>query len=98
MVHLLATAFSVPKGKTGCSYPLISYPHISKRDLIIIAAVIIIMIIIGRSLLGKEELAQEGCMIFSAILKYMGDLPSRSSFTLDIQSRLYHLVYENLKT
>jgi len=31
-----------------------------------------------RSLLGKEELAQEGCMIFSAILKYMGDLPSRA--------------------
>ena len=71
---------------------IISPPHISKRNQIIIAAIITIMIIIGRSLLGKEELAQEGCMIFSAILKYMGDLPSRSSFTLDIQSRLYHLV------
>ena len=47
VVDLLATAFSVPKGKTGCSYPLISYPHISKRNLIIIAAVIIILIIMA---------------------------------------------------
>ena len=31
-----------------------------------------------RSLLGKDELAQEACMIFTAILKYMGDLPSRA--------------------
>ena len=75
------------KRENGLQLPL---NIISPYFLIIIAAV---MIIIGRSLLGKEELAQEGCMIFSAILKYMGDLPSRSSFTLDIQSRLYHLVY-----
>ena len=34
-----------------------------------------------RSLLGKEELAQEACMIFSSILKYMGDLPSRAART-----------------
>ena len=26
----------------------------------------------------KEEIAQEACMIFTAILKYMGDLPSRA--------------------
>ena len=31
-----------------------------------------------KSLLHKEELAQEACMIFTAILKYMGDLPSRA--------------------
>ena len=31
-----------------------------------------------RTLLGKDELAQEACMIFTAILKYMGDLPSRA--------------------
>ena len=46
--------------------------------LLIIIVIIIIIILIIRSLLGKEELAQEGCVIFSAILKYMGDLPSRS--------------------
>ena len=46
--------------------------------LIIVIVIIIIIILIIRSLLGKEELAQEGCVIFSAILKYMGDLPSRS--------------------
>ena len=44
----------------------------------IVADLVNIIVILFRSLLGKEELAQEGCMIFSAILKYMGDLPSRS--------------------
>ena len=45
----------------------------------IVADLVNIIVILFRSLLGKEELAQEGCMIFSAILKYMGDLPSRSA-------------------
>ena len=31
-----------------------------------------------KNLLTKEELSQEACMIFTAILKYMGDLPSRA--------------------
>merc|ERR1719348_926570 len=31
-----------------------------------------------KSLLNKEDLRQEACMIFTAILKYMGDLPSRA--------------------
>ena len=31
-----------------------------------------------KSLLHKDELSQEACMIFTAILKYMGDLPSRA--------------------
>ena len=44
----------------------------------IVVDIVNIIVILFRSLLGKEELAQEGCMIFSAILKYMGDLPSRS--------------------
>jgi myosin-7 len=30
-----------------------------------------------RKLVGKEELAEEACFAFTAILKYMGDLPSR---------------------
>ena len=53
------------------------------------------ILLIIRSLLGKEELAQEGCMIFSAILKYMGDLPSRSAVlqkkkkSMQIQSTKY---------
>ena len=45
---------------------------------LLLIIIVIILILIIRSLLGKEELAQEGCVIFSAILKYMGDLPSRS--------------------
>ena len=31
-----------------------------------------------KTLLHKDELSQEACMIFTAILKYMGDLPSRA--------------------
>ena len=31
-----------------------------------------------KSLVHKEELGQEAVMIFTAILKYMGDLPSRA--------------------
>lgn len=30
-----------------------------------------------RKLTNKEELADEACFMFQAILKYMGDLPSR---------------------
>lgn len=30
-----------------------------------------------KKLLAKEELAEEACFAFSAILKYMGDLPSK---------------------
>lgn len=30
-----------------------------------------------KKLLMKEELAEEACFAFSAILKYMGDLPSK---------------------
>lgn len=30
-----------------------------------------------RKLLGKEELAEEACFAFTAILKYMGDLPAK---------------------
>ena len=30
-----------------------------------------------KKLLNKEELSQEACFAFNAILKYMGDLPSR---------------------
>ena len=34
-----------------------------------------------KTLLKKDELSQEACMIFSAILKYTGDLPSRAMRT-----------------
>jgi myosin-7 len=30
-----------------------------------------------RKLVNKEEIAEEACFIYQAILKYMGDLPSR---------------------
>lgn len=30
-----------------------------------------------RKLVGKEELAEEACYAFTAILKYCGDLPSK---------------------
>jgi hypothetical protein len=30
-----------------------------------------------KKLLTKEELAEEACFAFSAVLKYMGDLPSK---------------------
>lgn len=30
-----------------------------------------------KKLLQKEELSQEACFAFNAVLKYMGDLPSR---------------------
>ena len=63
--------------------------------LLIIIVIIIIIILIIRSLLGKEELAQEGCVIFSAILKYMGDLPSRSK-VLQKQNKKHHKSYITL--
>ena len=63
--------------------------------IIIIILLIIILILIIRSLLGKEELAQEGCVIFSAILKYMGDLPSRSK-VLQKQNKKHHKSYITL--
>lgn len=34
-----------------------------------------------KKLLNKEELSQEACVAFNAILKYMGDLPSRRTRT-----------------
>jgi len=34
-----------------------------------------------KKLMNKEELAQEACMCFHAMLKYMGDLPSRRTRT-----------------
>lgn len=30
-----------------------------------------------QKLIGKEELAEEACFAFTAILKYMGDLPAK---------------------
>ena len=63
--------------------------------IIVIIIIIIILILIIRSLLGKEELAQEGCVIFSAILKYMGDLPSRSK-VLQKQNKKHHKSYITL--
>ena len=34
-----------------------------------------------KKLLGKEELSQEACLCFLAVLKYMGDHPSKRSRT-----------------
>lgn len=34
-----------------------------------------------KKLMNKDELREEACMIFHAILKYMGDLPSRRTRT-----------------
>ena len=64
--------------------------------LLIIIVIIIIIILIIRSLLGKEELAQEGCVIFSAILKYMGDLPSRSKVLQKQNKKHFHKSYITL--
>ena len=64
--------------------------------LLLIIVIIIIIILIIRSLLGKEELAQEGCVIFSAILKYMGDLPSRSKVLQKQNKKHYQKSYITL--
>ena len=64
--------------------------------LLLIIVIIIIIILIIRSLLGKEELAQEGCVIFSAILKYMGDLPSRSKVLQKQNKKHFHKSYITL--
>ena len=34
-----------------------------------------------KKLMNKEELRDEACLIFHAVLKYMGDLPSRRTRT-----------------
>ena len=34
-----------------------------------------------KKLMNKDELREESCLIFHAVLKYMGDLPSRRTRT-----------------
>ena len=73
-----------------------SITAIANITLLLLIIVIIIIILIIRSLLGKEELAQEGCVIFSAILKYMGDLPSRSKVLQKQNKKHFHKSYITL--
>ena len=49
-----------------------------------------------KSLVHKEELGQEACMIFTAILKYMGDLPSRAIRTSnELTDQIFEVTMRN---
>ena len=51
-----------------------------------------------QKLMGKEELAEEACFAFTAILKYMGDLPAKRRLGNEYTDQIFEAPLKHVST